>query len=166
MATPNFSQFRSGTPIILSSGEAVSYSELREGGLQEFYVRIVHQLAFQGEVTRSQVDDWLRRAAAKDRHTARAVRAELEALQSTPVAAQTTLAEPVRKRKQLEKTFTLVSRGDHKQALRTAESYGLKPTPVPTAALRPGQSADAHTVRASSGIASKLITTGQWKTEG
>ena len=166
MATPNFSQFRSGTPVTLPSGKAVSYSELRGAGLQEFYIRIVHQLALKGEMTRSQVDDWLRRAAAKDRHTARAVRAELEARQPTPIAVPSTGAEPVRKQKQNERTFTLVSSGDHKQAIRTAERYGLRPAPVPTAALRPGQSPDAHTVRATSGIASKLITTGQWKTQG
>ncbi|CAA9227890.1 MAG: hypothetical protein AVDCRST_MAG93-757 [uncultured Chloroflexia bacterium] len=151
--------------MTLPSGEAVSYSELRGAGLQEFYIRIVHQSALRGKVTRSQVDDWLGRAASRDRHTARAVRAELEALQPTPVAAPSPPAEPVRKRQQREKTFTLVSSGDHKQAIRTAERYGLRPTPVPTAALRPGQSPDAHTVRAQSGVASKLITTGQWKTE-
>ena len=166
MAAPNFSQFRSGTPVTLTSGETILYGELHKAGLQEFYIRIVHQLALRGVVTRSQVNDWLRRAASKDRHTARAVRAELEALQPTPVAAPSTPAEPVRKRQQREKTFTLVSSGDHKQALKTAQSYGLRPTPVPTAALRPGQSPDAHTVRAQSGVASKLITTGQWKTQG
>lgn len=165
MAPPNFSQFRSGTPVTLPSGEGVSHGELRDAGLQDYYVRIIHELAVRGEVTRSLVDDWLKRATSRDRHTARAVRAELDALRPTPVAAPTTLAEPVRKRQQREKTFTLVSRGDHKQALRTAERYGLRPTLVATAALRPGQSADAHTVRAASGIASKLITTGQWKTE-
>ncbi len=153
-------------PLTLPSGEAVLYSELREAELQEFYIRIVHELANRGEVTRSQVDDWLKRAASRDRHIARAVRAELEALQPTPVAAPTTSVESVRNRQPKEKTFTLVSSGDHKQALKTAKSYGLKPTPVPTAALRPGQSPDAHTLRAQSGIASKLITTGQWKTEG
>lgn len=73
-ATPIFSQFHSGTPVTLPSGEAVLYGELREAGLQEFYIRIVHQSALQGEVTRSQVDDWLRRAASKDRHTGRATR--------------------------------------------------------------------------------------------
>jgi len=33
-------------------------------------------------------------------------------------------------------------------------------------ALRRGQSADARTAQASLGIAGKLITMGQWKTEG
>lgn len=165
MATPNFSQFRSGTPVTLPSGETVSYGELRDAGLQEYYVRIIHELAIRGEVTRHQVDSWLKRAVSKDRHTARMVRAELEALHPTPTPAPTTSAEPIRKRQQSEKIFTLVSRGDHKQALRVAERYGLRPTPVAPPKLRPGQSPDAHTVRATSGIASKLIITGQWKTE-
>ena len=103
MATSNFSQFRSGTPLTLPSGEAVRYSELREAELQEFYIRIVHELANRGEATRSQVDDWLKRAVSKDRHIARAVRAELESLQPTPVAAPTTSVESVRNRQPKER---------------------------------------------------------------
>lgn len=169
-STPNFSQFRSGTPVVLPSGERVWYRELQGCGLPEFYIRIIHELARRAEVTKQQVDDWRTRAGSQDRRVAQAVRAELEARRPLPATPTQEVAQPVskggQKRAKAEKVFSLVSRGDHKQAVKLARSYGLSPTAVPEAALRPGQSADAHIVRAPERVASKLITSGQWKTEG
>lgn len=176
MTSPNFSQFRSGTPVILPSGERVSYKDLQGSGLQEYYIRIIHELARGAEVTKQQVNDWRTRAGSQDRRVAQAVRAELEArrpLPATPVqevAERTVVKTGIKKARRgqtkAEKVFSLVSRGDHKQAVKLARGYGLTPVAVSEAALRPGQSADAHTVRAPESVASKLITSGQWKTEG
>lgn len=138
--------------------------------MPEFYIRIIHELARRAEVTKQQVDDWRTRAGSQDRRVAQAVRAELEARRPLPATPTQEVAQPVskggQKRAKAEKVFSLVSRGDHKQAVKLARGYGLSPTAVPEAALRPGQSADAHTVRAPERVASKLITSGQWKTEG
>jgi hypothetical protein len=170
--SPNFSQFRSGTPVVLPSGERVWYRELQGCGLQEFYIRIIHELARRAEVTKQQVNDWRTRAGSQDRRVAQAVRAELEARRPLPAAPVQEAARQVGVKKarqgrtKAEKVFSLVSRGDHKQAVKLAQGYALSPTPVPETALRPGQSAEAHTVRAPESVASKLITSGQWKTEG
>ncbi len=168
--SPNFSQFRAGTPVVLPSGERVFYRDLHGCGLQEFYIRIIHELARRAEVTKQQVNDWRTRAGSQDRRVAQAVRAELEARRPLPATPGEEVARPVskggEKRAKAEKVFSLVSRGDHKQAVKLARSYGLSPTTVPEVALRPGQSAQAHTVRAPESVASKLITSGQWKTEG
>lgn len=152
--------------INLTADEQLSYRELREAGLQEYYIRVIHELAARKKITRRQVDDWLKRAASQDRHIARAARSEIESLKAKPTAPDTAGAAPIAKRPKTEKMVTLVSRGDHKQAVRTARSFGLQPIPVALAALRPGQSPDAHTVQATTSVASRLITTGQWKTEG
>lgn len=171
-STPNFSQFRSGTPVVLPSGERVWYRDLQGCGLQDFYIRIIHELARGAVVTKEQVNDWRARAGSRDRRVAQAVRAELEARRPlATVPPQAASERPVVKKARrgqakAEKVFSLVSRGDHKQAVRLAQSYGLIPAPVPEGALRPGQSAEAHTVRAPENVASKLITSGQWKTEG
>ena len=165
MAT-NFSQFRLGTPLELSSGGRVSYTELRQSGLQEHYLRIVHDLASRGKLTRQQIDAVIAQAASSDRRKQQAVRAELEALRPQP--ARTPTPPPpkpgARRSTKPEKVFELVSSGDHKQALKLAQSYGLRPNRVPEKSLRPGQSPDAHTVRATEAVASKLITSGWWKT--
>lgn len=173
-ASPNFSQFRSGTPVVLPSGERVLYRDLQGSGLQDFYIRIIHELVRTGEVTKQQVNDWRTRAGSKDRRVAQAVRAELEARRPPPTAPAPVQAPSPRTgvkkarggRTETEKLFSLVSSGDHKQAVKLAQSYGLTPTLIPETALRPGQSADAHTVRAPESAASKLITSGQWKTAG
>ena len=169
-STPSFSQFRSGKPVVLPSGERVFYRELQGCGLQEFYIRIIHELARRAEVTKQQINDWRTRAGSQDRQAAQAVRAELEARRPLPAGPVQEVAQPIskggQKRAKAEKVFSLVSRGDHKQAVKLARSCGLSPAPVPEAALRPGQSAEAHTVRAPEKVASKLITSGQWKTDG
>lgn len=167
MANLNFSQFRSGTPLELLSGGRVSYAELKQSGLQEHYLRIVHDLADRGKLTREQIDALKTRSASRDRREQQAVRTELEALRTPPARAVT---PPPPKpnarvgRTKAEKVFELVSSGDHKQALKLAQSYGLHPVRVPAQALRPGQSSEAHTVRALEAVASKLITSGWWKT--
>ena len=166
-AKRNFSQFRSGTPLNLATGGQVSYAELKTSGLQEHYLRIVHDLAGRGKLSREQIDTFIAQATSSDRRKQQAVRAELEALRTPPAKVVTPLppkpnARPARTR--TEKVFELVSSGDHKQALKLAQSYGLSPVRIPQKALRPGQSPEAHTVRATEAVASKLITSGLWKT--
>ena len=167
---PSFSRFRSGTPVRFPSGEQMTYSKLKESGLQEHYIRIVYGLITKEEVKKAQVERWLTQAASKDRAVGRQVRVELEARQPKPVIpAQPTskLTDKVsltRKRKS-EKLLTLVSKGNHKEALKAAHDYNLSPIQIAEAALRPGQSADAHTVQAAPSVASKLITTGYWATQ-
>ena len=177
MNVPSFSRFRSDTPAPFPSGEKVSYSEIQKSGLQEHYIRIIHKLIAQGEVTKAQVDGWLRRAASGDRAEGRKVRDELEATQPAPVAAATSTSGGTgaatprgggatgTRRGRAEKLLTLVSKGNHKEAVKTAKTYDLSPTKVAQTALRPGQSAEAHTVRAPTKVASKLITTGYWATQ-
>ena len=160
----NFSRFRSGTPVTLPSGATVTYQELRATGLPDHYSRRLFKAAVQGKVTRAQVDDWLKRAATDDRRALQKVKAELEALEPPPPAPPKTAPKGVRRRKPSEKLVTLVSKGNHKQAVKVAESYGLTPVRIAPADLRPGQSEEAHTVRAVSFIAGKLITTGNWAT--
>ena len=148
----------------------MSYSELRKSNLQEHYLRIIYKLITEGEVKKAQVQRWLERAASEDRADVRKVRAELEATQPAPAATpeiskpKTTSTENTKKRGRSEKLLTLVSKGNHKEALKAAQSYDLSPTQVAQTALRPGQSAEAHTVKAPSKVASKLITTGYWAT--
>ncbi len=186
MNVPSFSRFRSGTPAPFPSGESVSYSEVQKSGLQEHYIRIIHKLVTKGEVDKAQVNRWLKRAASEDRAESRKVRDELEATQPAPVVsaapssasstspsggARTTRATTRgstftgAKRGRAEKLLTLVSKGNHKEAVKAAQTYALSPTQVSQAALRPGQSAEAHTVKAPSKVASKLITTGYWATQ-
>ncbi len=167
---PNFSQFRSGTPLNLSEGGQVSYAELKKSGLQEHYLRIVHDLAGRDKLTRAQIGSLTARAASSNRREQQAVRAELEALR-TPPAKVATPPPPKPNartghsgRRKTEKVFELVSSGDHKQAVKLAQSYGLHPVQILEQALRPGQSPEAHTVRALGAVASKLITSGWWKT--
>lgn len=165
----SFSQFRTGTPLPLASGGQVSYTELKKSGLQDFYIRIVHDLAGRGKLTREQVSSIAARAASPDRRKQQEVRNELEALRPVPaLVAPPPPARPPGARaapRKTERVFELVSSGDHKQAVRLAEAYGLRPMQVPEASLRPGQSPDAHTVRATEAVASKLITSGGWKTK-
>ena len=183
MNVPSFSRFRSGTPAPFPSGESVSYNEVQKSGLQEHYIRIIHRLVTKGEVDKAQVDRWLKRAASQDRAEGRKVRDELEATQPVPIAsaapssasststsgstARTTArgAFTGAKRGRAEKLLTLVSKGNHKEAVKAARTYDLSPTQVSQAALRPGQSAEAHTVKAPTKVASKLITTGYWATQ-
>ena len=164
--SPNFSQFRSGTPLTLADGGQVAYTDLRQSGLQEHYIRIVHDLAGRGKLTREQIESFITRSASSDRRKQQTVKAELEALRPQP--ARTPTPPPpkpgARRSTKPEKVFELVSSGDHKQALKLAQSYGLRPNRVPEKSLRPGQSPDAHTVRATEAVASKLITSGWWKT--
>ena len=165
--SPNFSQFRSGTPLNPAGGGQVFYAELKKSGLQEHYLRIVHDLVGRGKLSREQLDAVIERAASSDRRKQQAVRAELEALRPPPAKVAT---PPPPKpnaragRTKTEKVFGLVSSGDHKQAVKLAQSYGLHPVRVPEQELRPGQSPEAHMVRATEAVASKLITSGQWKT--
>ena len=164
---PTFSQFRSGTPLPLPGGGQVSYAELSESGLADHYLRIIHDLAGHGKLTREQIESLITRSASSDRRTQQAVKAELEALRPQPARTPTPLPpKPGARsaRAKTEKTFELVSSGDHKQALKLAQSYGLRPLQIPEKALRPGQSSEAHTVRALEAVASKLITSGWWKT--
>lgn len=164
----SFSQFRTGTPLPLASGGQISYSELKKSGLQDFYIRIVHDLAGSGKLTREQVSGLTSRAASSDRRKQQEARSELEAMRPAPaLVAPPPPARPSGTRaapRRAERVFVLVSSGDHKQAVRLAEAYGLRPVRVPEASLRPGQSPDAHTVRATEAVASKLITSGGWKT--
>ena len=162
--TPNFSRFRLGTPVTLPSGKTVTYQELSATGLPDHYIRRLFKGAVQGKVTRQQVDDWLKRAGSSDRRTVQKVKSELEALEPPLPAPPKTAPKGVRRRKPSEKLITLVSKGNHKQAVKVAESYGLTPVRIAEANLRPGQSAEAHTVQATSLIAGKLITTGSWAT--
>ena len=182
MTASSFSRFRSGTPAKFASGEQISYSELYKSGLQEHYLRIIYKLVTEDKVSKAQVQRWLERAASKDRAEGRKVRVELEATQPASVAAPTSTssstalragsgrsgnaqsASATKKRGRSEKLLTLVSKGNHKEALKAAKSYDLSPTQVAQAALRPGQSAEAHTVQAPTSVASKLITTGYWAT--
>ena len=181
MTAPSFSRFRSGTPAKFASGEQISYSELHKSGLQEHYLRIIYKLVTEDKVSKAQVQRWLERAASKDRTDSRKVRTELEATQPASVAAPTSTpskatatgssrsgssrsAPATKKRGRSEKLLTLVSKGNHKEALKAAKNYDLSPTQVAQAALRPGQSAEAHTVQAPTSVASKLITTGYWAT--
>ena len=163
----------------------MSYNEVQKSGLQEHYIRIIHKLITKGEVNKAQVDRWLKRAASQDRAESRKVRDELEATQPAPVASSApssassastsggarTARTAVRgtftgaKRGRAEKLLTLVSKGNHKEAVKAARTYDLSPTQVSQAALRPGQSAEAHTVKAPTKVASKLITTGYWATQ-
>ena len=167
MAQPSFSQFRTGTPQPLAAGGQVSYTELKKSGLQDFYIRIVHDLAGRGKLTREQVSALTAKAASPDRRKQQEARSELEALRPAP--ALTAAPPPPRPAgaraapKRPERVFELVSSGDHKGAVRLAEQYGLRPVRIPERSLRPGQSPDAHTVRATEAIASKLITSGGWK---
>ena len=184
MNVPSFSRFRSGTPAPFPSGESVSYNEVQKSGLQEHYIRIIHKLVTKGEVDKAQVNRWLKRAASEDRAESRKVRDELEATQPAPAApssasstsaafgsARTTRATTRgstftgAKRGRAEKLLTLVSKGNHKEAVKAAQTYQLSPTQVSQTALRPGQSAEAHTVKAPTKVASKLITTGYWATQ-
>lgn len=164
MTRPNFSQFRTGTAITLPADKQVSYSELKQVGLQDFYIRVIHELAVQGKLERPQISDWIRRLSSHDRLAEQAVRAELEAHRSASVGLARLDLKQVTKRARTERVFLLVSRGDHKQAVKAAQGYGLHPLPVAASSLRPGQSSDAHTVRVAESIASKLITSGHWKT--
>lgn len=76
---------------------------------------------------------------------ARAVRTELEGLQpESALSARASIEDTRRGTVKAEKVFALVSRVDHKQALKAAKGYGLSPVPVAPTALRPGQSPDAH----------------------
>ena len=169
MTPVSFVQFRTGTPVSLPEGKELTYAEFKPTKLQDFYLRIIHELAVQDKLTRGQVDDWLKRLASKDAASGRAVRRELEAKrsasvgQASPAAKRSTPATPAKRRSRPEKVLLLTSRGDHKRAVIVAREYGLHPLPVPSQNLRPGQSPDAHTVRAVEEIASKLITTGNWK---
>lgn len=168
MTPVSFVQFRTGTPISLPEGKKLTYAEFKPTKLQDFYLRIVHDLAVQGNLTREQVDTWLKRLA-KDAASGRAVRSELEAKRAASVgqallpARTSASATPAKRRTRPEKVLLLTSRGDHKRAVVVAREYGLHPLPVPPQELRPGQSPDAHTVRAVEAVASKLITTGNWK---
>ena len=164
--SPNFSQFRSGTPLLLLGGGQVAYTELSKSGLADHYLRIVHDLAGHGKLTREQIESLVTRSASSDRRKQQAVKAELEALRPSPTRTSTPPPPKpgARRSAKPEKVFELVSSGDHKQALKLAQSYGLRPIRVPEKSLRPGQSADAHTVRATSAVAGKLITSGWWKT--
>lgn len=181
MTTPSFTLFRSGTPISLTEGKQLNYAELKKTGLPDFYLRIIHEQAVQGKLTRAQLEGWIKRLSAKDRSGAGAVEAELEALRAAAVGVGSPSADlpstgrpstsrsgtstpAPNKRARPERVISLVSRGDHKRALTTARDYGLHPMPVPQPALKPGQSPDAHTVQAVEGVASKLIVTGNWKT--
>ena len=170
MNVPSFSRFRSGTPAPFESGGQVTYSELQKSGLQEHYIRIIHKLITKGEVNKKQVTKWLGQAASKDRAVGRKVRDELEATQpaalTTPSPFKSGAAKAApSKRRGAEKLLTLVSKGNHKEALKAAQSYDLSPAPVAETALRPGQSAEAHIVKAPTNVASKLITTGYWATQ-
>ncbi len=165
-------QFRMGAAVKLADEKQFTYAEFRKVGLQDFYLRIAHDLAIQGKLSRPQVDDWLRRLSSKDAAAGRSVRSDLEAartasLGQVPAAKTHTAAKsssaPVKRRERPEKVIELTSRGDHKRAVIVAREYGLHPLPVPPQALKPGQSSDAHTVRAVEAVASKLITTGNWK---
>ena len=164
MTAPNFSKFRLGTPVTLPSGDTVSYRELHDAGLPEHYIRRLYKAAARAKVTRDQVDDWLKRAVSQDRRMVQKVKSELEALEPPPPAPAKTAPVGVRRRKPSEKLVTLVSKGNHKQAVKVAESYGLTPVRINPTNLRPGQSAEAHTVQAVSPVAGKLITTGSWAT--
>ena len=107
------------------------------------------------------------------------MRDELEATQPAPVMAAAALtpsgARAARttprgsatgtRRGRAEKLLTLVSKGNHKEAVKAAKMYDLSPTQVAETALRPGQSAEAHVVKAPTKVASKLITTGYWATQ-
>lgn len=162
--TPTFSQFRTGIAIPLPADKQVSYAELKQVGLQDYYIRIIHELASQGKLERPQVDHWLRQLSVHDRFAEQAVRAELEGHRSASVGLTRSAPQQAPKRTRTEAVYLLMSRGDHKQAVKTAQSYGLHPLPVPLNSLLPGQSPDAHTVRAAESVASKLITSGHWKT--
>lgn len=173
MTIVSFVQFRTGTPVPLPEGKKLTYAEFKPTNLQDFYLRIIHDLAVQDKLTRAQVDDWLKRLVAKDAASGRAVRGELEAKraasvgQVSPSTASVKTDKSVKsvtRRARSEKILLLTSRGDHKRAVIVAREYGLHPLPVPPQSLRPGQSSDAHTVRAVEAVASKLITTGNWKT--
>ncbi len=163
MNVPSFSRFRSGTPAPFASGEQVTYSELQKSGLQEHYIRIIHKLISKGEVTKKQVNQWLGQAASKDRAVGRKVRDELEATQPAPATPSTPspfksgaakAAPSAKKRNRAEKLLTLVSKGNHKEAVKAAQTYDLAPTQVSQTALRPGQSAEAHVVKAPTKVAS------------
>jgi hypothetical protein len=162
--TPTFSQFRTGMVIPLPADKQMSYAELKQVGLQDYYIRIIHELASQGKLARPQVDHWLRQLSARDRFAEQAVRAELEGHRSASVGLTRSAPQQSPKRTRTEPVHLLMSRGNHKQAVKTAQSYGLHPLPVPPNSLLPGQSPDAHTVRAAESVASKLITSGHWKT--
>jgi hypothetical protein len=161
---PTFSQFRTGTAVSLPADKQVSYAELKQAGLQDYYIRVIHELATQGKLERPRVDHWLRQLSAHDRFDEQAVRAELEGQRSAPVGLTRSAPRQAPKRARTEPVHLLMSRGDHKQAVKKAQSYGLRPLPVPPNNLRPGQSPDAHTVQAPESVASKLITSGHWKT--
>ncbi len=182
MNMPSFSRFRSGTALSYPSGQSVTYSEMEKSGLQEHYIRILHKLISKGEVDKAQVNTWLSRAASKDRAEGRKVRDELEATQPAPAIPTPAAKAPGTlrsgqnrsgarstatgtKRGRAEKLLTLVSKGNHKEAVKAARTYDLSPTQVAEAALRPGQSTEAHVVKAPTKVASKLITTGYWATQ-
>ncbi len=138
MTHPSFSQFRIGTAIALPADKQVSYSELKQAGLQDFYIRVIHELAIQGKLERPQISDWIRRLSSHDRLAEQAVRAELERHRSASVGLARSDSKLVTKRARIERVFLLVSRGDHKQAVKAAQGYGLHPIPVVASSLRPG----------------------------
>ncbi len=107
-------------------------------GLQDFYIRVIHELAIQGKLERPQISDWIRRLSSHDRLAEQAVRAELERHRSASVGLARPDSKLVTKRARIERVFLLVSRGDHKQAVKAAQGYGLHPIPVVASSLRPG----------------------------
>lgn len=164
MAFPSFTQFRRGTPLELAGGVRLTYDELTKLGLQDFYIRIIHEGLNRGDVPPSQLQSWLRALRSNDRALKRAVQAEIGALRVVPVAGVTSAGQgPARTRSRAERVVTLLSRGDHRQAVRDALAMRLTPVQVPAHTLRPGQAPEAHTVQAPERLAAKLITSGNWK---
>jgi hypothetical protein len=164
MSFPSFMQFRRGTPLELSSGMKVSYDALIKLGLQDFYVRILHDLASKDELTDKQLEKWLNALRSSNRDAQRAVKAELDARRVVPeLKSEPSVAAPRRTRTRTEKVVRLMSRGDHRRAVREALGMKLTPVQVPAHTLKPGQSPEAHTVQAPESLARKLITSGDWK---
>lgn len=177
MAQPGFSQFRAGAPLTLEGGGELRYEALKASTLQDHYIRILHTLASEQALNLAEIQSYLKRAASKEPGVAYAVRQEIEArrphkpeLVGVAAASRSAGTASSARRRTAEankaarvKRFKLVSSGNHKEALRLAQGYSLTPQPIPTAMLRPGQSPEAHTLEADERTASKLITTGYWK---
>ena len=92
------------------------------------------------------------------------MQAEIESLRVVPAIDVKSAGQvPARTRSRAERVVTLLSRGDHRQAVRDARAMKLTPVQVPAYTLKPGQSPEAHTVQAPERLAAKLITSGNWK---
>ena len=176
----SFILFRRGdTTLQLKSGEDLTYSDLKERGINDHQSRAVYLAIEKEGVDADTLNLWISELKNPKLRAARADKLNALVLQNT--AAGQTLAplpETVTKARSSTKkggttrtrrgkkgrTFTLYSRSNHQEAEKRAKKMGLVPQSMSGHKVPEGISKEALFVIAEEKAASSLITTGYWTT--